>query len=90
METAKLHLERCGREGEHFLSRIITSDETCYQPKLKRQSNELRHNDFPWPKEYRQKQDPFKVMFIVTYDFDCVLVTHSVSAGNHVNGAYYS
>ena len=29
-------------------------------------------------------------MFIVTYDSDGVLVTHSVPAGNHVNGAYYS
>ena len=30
------------------------------------------------------------VTFIVAYDFECVLVTHSVPAGNHVNGAYYS
>ena len=29
-------------------------------------------------------------MFIVSYDFDSVLVTHSVPAGNCVNGAYYS
>ena len=29
-------------------------------------------------------------MFIVAYDFDGILVTHSVPARNHVNGAYYS
>ena len=29
-------------------------------------------------------------MFIVAYDFDGVLVTHSVPAENCVNGAYYS
>ena len=41
-------------------------------------------------KKYRHEQDPLKVMFIVAYDFDGVLVTHSVPAGNRVNGAYYS
>ena len=40
--------------------------------------------------KYRQEQEPLKLMFIVTYDFDGVLVTHSVPAGSHVNGAYYS
>ena len=49
-----------------------------------------RHNDSPQPKKYRQEENPLKVMFIVAYDFDGVLVTHSVSAGNRVNGAYYS
>ncbi|PSN45363.1 hypothetical protein C0J52_06520 [Blattella germanica] len=29
-------------------------------------------------------------MFIIAYDFDGVLITHSVPQGNHVNGAYYS
>ena len=37
---------------------------------------------------YRQEQDPRKVMFILACDFDGILVTHSVPAGNRVNGAY--
>ena len=85
--------ENGNSEGERFLRRIITLDETwvrCYQPKLKRKSNEWRHNDSPQPKIYKQEQDPLKVMFIVSYDFDSVLVTHSVPAGNRLNGAYYS
>ena len=93
METVRLHLECCGQEGEHFLRHIITLDETrvrCYQPKLKRQSNEWRHNDSPWPQKYWQEQDPIKVMFIVAYDFNGVLVIHSVPVESRVNGAYYS
>ena len=39
-------------------------------------------------KKYRQEQDPLKVMFIVAYDFHGVLVTHSVPAGNRVNGPF--
>ncbi|KAJ4447399.1 hypothetical protein ANN_09405 [Periplaneta americana] len=61
METARLYLERYGREGERFLRHIITLDEIwfqCYQPQLKGQSNEWRHNDSPRPKKYRQEQDP--------------------------------
>ena len=91
METVNLHLGRYGRKDERFLSSIITLEETWFQyhqPKLKRQSNEWRHNDSPRSKKYRQEQDSFKVMFIVAYGFDCDLVTHSVPAGNRVNGAY--
>ena len=31
MGTARLHLERYGREGERFLGRIITLDETWFR-----------------------------------------------------------
>ena len=40
LETAKLHFQGYGREGDRFLRRFITLNETwvrCYQPKLKRQ-----------------------------------------------------
>ena len=60
METARLHLERYGREGERFLRRIITLGESwvrCYQPESKRESNEWRHND-----SQRLERDPLPVM----------------------------
>ena len=44
----------------------------------------------PHCKKNQQEQDPLKVMLIVAYDFDGVLVTYSVSVGNRVNGAHYS
>ena len=87
MKTARLRLERYGRTGERFHKRIVTLDETwvrSYQPKLKRQSNQWRLIDYPWPKKYRQEQDPLKVVFVVAYDFDGVLVTHSVPPENPV------
>ncbi|PSN56149.1 hypothetical protein C0J52_03342, partial [Blattella germanica] len=42
-DASRTHLERYRREGEGFLRRIITIDETwarAYEPQLKRQSNE--------------------------------------------------
>ena len=93
METARLHLECYGREDKHILRCIVTLDETwvrCYLRKLKKQLNERQHNDSPQLKKYRREQDPLKDMFIVSYDFDDFLVTHSVPVKDHVNGAYYS
>ena len=43
-----MHLERYEDEGEAFLRRVITMDETwlhSYTPELKRQSSEWLHTD---------------------------------------------
>ncbi|PNF20127.1 hypothetical protein B7P43_G04749, partial [Cryptotermes secundus] len=56
------------REGDDFLGRIVTLDETwacSYEPHLKRQSNE-------W------KQSNVKAMFNVAYDTDGVILHHTV------------
>ena len=83
METARLQLGRYEREGERFRKRIIPLDETWvlyYEPKLMRQSNVCRYNDYSRPNMYRQEQYTFKVVFSAAYDFDGLLVTHSVPA----------
>ena len=46
MERARMHFEQFEHEGEAFLRRVITMDETwirLYTPELKRQSSEWRH-----------------------------------------------
>ena len=45
-ETCRIHLERYQNEGENLLNNIIAIDETwvrTYEPELKRQSAEWRH-----------------------------------------------
>ena len=74
---------RYRREGEDFLRRIITLDETwvrCYEPELKRQSAEWRREGFPTPrpKKFRQGPSKMKVMLIVAYDMDGIILVHSV------------
>jgi len=47
------HLEHFEKEGEDFLTKIITGDETWvhrYDPENKRQSIEYRHKESPQPK----------------------------------------
>ena len=49
-ETCRIHVERYQNEGEDVLNNIITIDETwvrAYEPELKRQSAEWRHEGSP-------------------------------------------
>ena len=73
-----MHLEQYEHEGDAFLHRIMTVDETwirSYTPELKRQSSEWRHTESPCPKRCRTLQDPSKLMIMV----------HTVPHGIRVN-----
>ena len=63
------------REGDDFLGRIVTMDETwarSYEPNLKPQSSEWKHSGSPRPKKVRPTQCAVKVMLIVAYDTRCI------------------
>jgi len=50
-------LERFDREGQDFLDRIITCDETWlhhFNPEAKRASKQWKHADKPPPKHFEQ------------------------------------
>jgi hypothetical protein len=85
-------LNRYQREGDDFLGRIITTDETwarSYEPQLKRQSSEWKHPGSPRPKKVRPAQGGVKVMFIVAYDIHGVILYHAAPKRHRVNAAYY-
>ena len=91
-DAARNHLERYEREGKAFLCRIITLDETranSYEPQMKRQSNEWRHYRSPRKSKVRQNPSNVKVMVILVYDCDGVILTHSVPRQQTVNAQYY-
>ena len=88
-DAARNHLER---EGEAFLHRIITLDETwakSYKPQMKRQSNEWRHYGSPRKSKVRQNPSSVKVLVILVYDCDGVILTHTVPRQQTVNAQYY-
>ena len=67
-------------------------DETwarSYVPNSKRESNECKHPGSPHPKKVRPKQCGVKVMFIVAYIIDGVILNHAVPPRQAVNAAYY-
>ena len=66
-ETCRIHLERY-QNGENLLNNIITIDETCvraYEPELKRQSGEWRHEESPRRQKFRQNPPPVKLIVIL-------------------------
>lgn len=91
-ETCRINLERFHQEGNGMLNRIIAIDETwarAYEPELKRQSNEWRHPGSPRKHKVRQNPSPTKLMIILAYDSQGVLVCHPVREGRTVNAQYY-
>ncbi|GBM05230.1 hypothetical protein AVEN_181618-1 [Araneus ventricosus] len=89
---ADVHLDRYQNEGDAFLQRIVAIDETwerVYNSELKRQSNEWHHPSPPRPQKVQQEHSRVKVMLIVAYDCQGVILTHAVPEGQTVNADYY-
>ena len=91
VQLSRLFLRRSRREAD-FLGRIVTGDETwvfSWDPELKRQSAEWRSEDSPRPQKARRKQGNLKVLHIVFFDRQGILVDWPVPPGQTVNGEYY-
>ena len=83
--------DRYQREGDNFLGLIVAMDETwarSYEPNLKRQPNEWKRLGSPRPKKVRPTQCAVKVMFIVEYENNGVILHHAVPPRRAVNAAY--
>ena len=92
-ETCRIHLERNQNEGQNLLNNIITIDETrarAYELELKRQSAEWRHEESPRRQKFRQKPSPVKLMIILAYDVQGVILYHFVPLVETVNAQYYA
>ena len=90
--VAQALLDPYEREGDDFLGRIVAMDETwahLYKPNLKCQSNEWKHPSSPHPEKVCPTSCPVKVMSIVAYDIDGIILHQAVSLRRTVNTAYY-
>ena len=91
-ETCRIHLERYQNEGENLLNNTITIDETwvrAYEPDLKRQSAEWRHEGSPRRQKFRQNPSSVKLMVILVCDVERVILCHFVHVET-VNAQYYT
>jgi histone-lysine N-methyltransferase SETMAR len=71
MQVCQGLLNQCEAEGDSFLDRIITGDETWshhYEPESKRQSMEWRHVNSPSKKKFKTLPSAGKVMCTVFWD----------------------
>jgi hypothetical protein len=64
-------------EGDGFLSRIVTGDETWvhyHQQETKRTSKEWRHSSSPKPKKFRRRHLQGRYYFILAVS--CLIFSH--------------
>lgn len=93
MRISSEFLRNFRREGNRFLKKIITTDETWFyhfDPETIQQSSLWKTVSSPPPKKARVVKSKAKHMFIVFMDIEGVILTHAVPDGVTVNAAYYS
>ena len=87
------HLHRYNNEGEEFLSRIVTEDETWfyhYEPESKRESMEWKHPGSPAKKKFKTQPSAGKVMLTVFLDSKGPILEDYLEKGRTINGTRYS
>lgn len=93
VECCEQLLKRFEREGEKFMDRIVTVDETwisLYTPETKAQSTMWKTPGSPSPKKFKMSQSTKKQMFVVFFDARGVILAHAVPQGQTVDAAYYT
>ena len=86
-------LRRFEREGDGFLARIVTGDETWvhfHQLETKTASKECCHSSSPKPKKFRTEPSAGKVMLTLFWDEKGVILEHYTPRGTTVTSASYS
>jgi len=86
-------LERFEAEGDGFLGRIVTGDETWvhyHQSETKKASKEWRHTSSPEPKKFHTQPSAGKIMLTLFWDERGVILEHYVPRGYTVTCAMYA
>ena len=93
VESCWRFVQRFKREGEDFLSRIVSADEmwiSLYEPESKEQSTMWNTPGSPSPKKFKVSRSTKKQIFIMYFDIHGVILSHAVPQGQTVTANYYS
>jgi len=86
-------LKRFEGEGDGFVERIVTGDETWvhyHQLETKKASKKWRHTSSPNPKKFRTQPSAGKVTLTLFWDERGVILEHYMARGNTVTSATYA
>ena len=84
LDVCRQMLQRVQNEGEQFMNRIVTGDESWahhYEPETKRQSMQWHHLGSPSPKKFKLAPSAGKVMITVFWDSRGVLLLDFLPKG---------
>ena len=90
--ASEIFMRRWRKDGNRFLEKIITTDETMinfYDPETKRESMLWKRKSSPPPKKFKTAKSSKKIMFIFFMDSQGMLLQHAVPSGQTVNKEYY-
>jgi len=93
VDACQEHLKLFEAEGDGFLGRTVTGDETWVhysQPETKKANKEWRHTSSPKPKKFRTQPSAGKVMLTLFWDERGVILEHYMPRGNTVTSATYA
>jgi histone-lysine N-methyltransferase SETMAR len=92
MGLSLFHLMRYQEQGDQFLQRLVTGDETWvyhFTPESKRASMTWKHTSSPPPKKFKATLSTNKILATVFWDHDGVLLVDFLSKGETVNATRY-
>ena len=92
LDICQQNMDCYDKEGDAFLDRIITGDETWvhhYEPECKRQSMEWKHSQSPTRKKFRSQPSAGKLMLTVFWDSQGPILEHYQERGSTINSARY-
>jgi histone-lysine N-methyltransferase SETMAR len=93
MKISEQCLERFNKNETDFLRRFITMDETWiyhYTPESKQQSKQWTEAGCSAPKKTRSVPSAGKVMALVFWDAEGILLINYLEKGKTITGKYYS
>ena len=91
-EVCTQMLQRYKAEREEFMNTIMAGDESWahhYEPETKRQSMQWHHLGSPTPKKFKLSPSAGKMMIMVFWDIQGVLVLDFLPKGKTINSARY-
>jgi hypothetical protein len=93
LDICSHHLVRYLEEGDNFLQRIITGDETRvhhYQPETKRKIMQWKQPSSPAAKEFKTQPSASKLMFTIFWDSQRpILETYPERGATVISATYY-
>ena len=92
MEICQTLLNRYNNEGEEFLSRVVTGNESWvhhYSPETKRQSLEWKHPSSPVKKKFKIQLSAGKVMLTIFLDSEGPISEDFLEKERTINSARY-
>ena len=93
LDICQQNLDRYDKEGDTFLDRIITGDETWvhhYEPQCKWQIMEWKHLQSPIRKNFNSQPSARKLTLTVFWDSQGAVQEHYKERGSTINSAHYS